>query len=94
MLQSSLDRIELQLADHVRRLTQAEQRISDLEDTQTTSSSSMLQCFQRLKFAEDKLEDLENRCSRNNLRIIGVPETVKPQDFRMASMYSQSCGAC
>lgn len=29
----------------------------------------------------EKLEDLENRSRRNNLRIIGVPETVKLNDL-------------
>lgn len=32
-----------------------------------------------LQMLQDKIEALENRSRRNNLRIIGVPESMKPE---------------
>ncbi|XP_063781276.1 uncharacterized protein LOC134929621 [Pseudophryne corroboree] len=80
-LKDSLDSALTQLNQHAQRLTKAEQRISDLEDDLTTAKTALSDQEKFVASIQDKLEDLENRNRRNNVRLIGLPELVKPRDL-------------
>lgn len=79
MLQQSVWDIKQELKSRAQCITANEQWISDLEDELTQATILMHaadRCNQELS---DKLEDLKNRSSRNNLRIMGLPESFKLQ---------------
>ncbi|CAJ1050792.1 PREDICTED: LINE-1 type transposase domain-containing protein 1 [Xyrichtys novacula] len=56
------------------RLGEAEQRISDVEDVNTRMEKSMEKCGKRLETLWTRVEDLENRSRRNNVRVVGLKE--------------------
>ncbi|KAJ1194537.1 hypothetical protein NDU88_003825 [Pleurodeles waltl] len=70
-----------QLNTHLTHLStqasQGEQRVSDLEyaEKQLESVSSQIQW--ELEELQLKLDKMENRCRRSNLRIVGVPEEIE-----------------
>lgn len=59
------------------RLTRAEQRISSVEDDQYNMSAALEKFIQGQQHIHNRMEDHENRSRRNNLRIIGLPESHK-----------------
>lgn len=67
-----------ELGEHSQRLIEVEQRISSIEDDQYHMSADMEKYSQAQQHLHDRMEDLENRSRRNNLRIIGLPESYKP----------------
>ena len=56
------------------RVTEAEERISDLEDRMVEFTAVRQSKEKRMKRNEDSLRDLWDNIKRNNIRIIGVPE--------------------
>ena len=56
------------------RITEAEERISDLEDRMVEFTAVEQNKGKRMKRNEDSLRDLWDNIKRNNIRIIGVPE--------------------
>ena len=62
------------------RLTTAETRISDTEDTAAQLTAKMTKLETQVKFLTEKNEDLENRSRRSNLRLIGLPESAEGRD--------------
>ena len=56
------------------RITEAEERISDLEDRMVEFTAVEQNKEKRMKGNEDSLRDLWNNIKCNNIRIIGVPE--------------------
>ena len=56
------------------RVTEAEERISDLEDRMVEFTAVEHNKEKRMKRNEDSLKDLWDNIKRNNIRIIGVPE--------------------
>ena len=56
------------------RITEAEERISDLEDRMVEFTAVEQTKEKRMKRNEDRLRDLWDNIKRNNVRIIGVPE--------------------
>ena len=56
------------------RITEAEERISDLEDRMVKSTAAEQNKKKRRKRNEDSLRDLWDNIKHNNIRIIGVPE--------------------
>ena len=56
------------------RITEAEERISDLEDIMVEFTAAEQNKEKRMKKNEDSLRDLWDNIKRNNIRIIGVPE--------------------
>ena len=57
--------------------TEAEERISDLEDTMVEFTAAQQNKEKRMKRNEDSLRDFWDNIKRNNIRIIGVPEGQK-----------------
>ena len=56
------------------RITEAEERISDLEDRMVEFSAAEQNNEKRMKRNEDSLRDLWDNTKHNNIRITGVPE--------------------
>ena len=56
------------------RITEAEERISDLEDRMLEFTATEQNKEKRMKRNEDSLRDLWENIKCNNIRIIGVPE--------------------
>ena len=65
------------------RLGVAEGRISDLEDTNAQTVPKLGECEKKLQVLWSRVEDLENRSRRNNIRIIGLKERLE-QPGKMA----------
>ena len=56
------------------RITEAEERISDLEDRMVEFTAAEQKKEKRMKRIEDSLRDIWDNIKRNNICIIGVPE--------------------
>ena len=56
------------------RITEAEERISDLEDRMLEFTAAEQNKEKRMKRNEHNLRDLWDNIKRNNIHIIGVPE--------------------
>ena len=56
------------------RITEAEERISDLEERMVEFTAAEQNKEKRMKRNEDSLRDLWDNIKRNNIRFIGVPE--------------------
>ncbi len=56
------------------RVTEAETRISVVEDTVSRDNVDLYEMKKKLDAALEKIDDLENRSRRCNIRIIGLPE--------------------
>uniref|UniRef100_H3A0E7 L1 transposable element RRM domain-containing protein n=1 Tax=Latimeria chalumnae TaxID=7897 RepID=H3A0E7_LATCH len=59
------------------RVMEAENRISKIEDRELGTEQDCKYLKQHLTTALERIEDLENRSRRNNLRILGFPEGVE-----------------
>ncbi|XP_053561404.1 splicing factor 3A subunit 2-like [Bombina bombina] len=77
-----LDTIMGEIRAQNERINYLEQRISDFEESQNVLSAKLEAVLSQNKILTNKMEDTENRARRNNLRIIGLPETVKSQDLK------------
>ena len=56
------------------RITEAEERINDLEEGMVEFTAAEQNKAKRVKRNEDSLRDLWDNLKHNNIRIIGVPE--------------------
>ena len=56
------------------RITEAEERISDLEERMVEFTAAEQTKEKRMKRNEENLRDFWDNIKRNNIRIIGVPE--------------------
>lgn len=66
-----------ELDGHARRLTEAEGRISAMEDAIDPVESRLGMLEKLLAELSERAEDLENRGRRKNIRIVGLPEGVE-----------------
>lgn len=71
-----LEQLHIELQAQAQRITQVEERISIIEDDCTASSAALARINASYRDIWDKLDDLENHSRRNNLRIIGLPESI------------------
>lgn len=78
-LSKSLQAITQDIATQSQRIQAIEQRVSDLEDELTHTTILLQEAEDRNISLYEKVEDLENRSRRNNLRIVGLPENYMPQ---------------
>ncbi|KAJ1217615.1 hypothetical protein NDU88_005208 [Pleurodeles waltl] len=58
------------------RVDQVEKRVSSVEDGQTALASGQLKANTELDILKHKMDDLESRSRRNNLRIVGLAEST------------------
>lgn len=72
----SIQSIEGELKQYSGRLTEAEERLGAVED----DASALNKTTKQLRQQEAKMEDLENRSRRSNVRLIGLPENDQGKD--------------
>lgn len=75
-LASRLDRVSRKVDKHESKIADLETRVSDVEDSQTTVHTNLTLIQKNLAEIKAKNEDLEGRSRRNNVRILGVPEST------------------
>ncbi|KAF4075582.1 hypothetical protein AMELA_G00235910 [Ameiurus melas] len=81
VIRRSVTAIEIKFSDIVTRVADAEKRIEYLESSERALSANPPVTKRDLEKIFERLEDLENRSRRNNLRIIGVPEYEEGRDM-------------
>ena len=64
------------------RITEAEERISDLEDRMVEFTAAEQNKEKRMKRNEDSLRDIWDNIKHTNIHIIGVPEGEERRDPR------------
>lgn len=75
-----IDEVLSAVTEIVKRMTEAVERISGAEDeiVQLKTRADSLEA--QVKTLSDKVDDLECRSRRNNLRLVGLPEKEKGMD--------------
>ncbi|KAJ1152917.1 hypothetical protein NDU88_005691 [Pleurodeles waltl] len=71
-----MDKLMERLEKHAERLDQSERCISEVKDGQAIKSSRHAKMVKELAVLQAKVEDLEARSHRNNLRIVGIAEYI------------------
>ncbi|KAJ1169121.1 hypothetical protein NDU88_001027 [Pleurodeles waltl] len=71
-----VDRMSERLNKQTERLDQVEIRVSAAEDGQTALASRQLKVNTELDTLKHKMDDLESRSCRSNLRIVGLAEST------------------
>ena len=74
MMNNTINEIKNSLEGFNSRITEAEERISDLEDTIVEISTAEQNKEKRMKRSEDSLRDLWDKIKCTSIRIIGVSE--------------------
>ncbi|KAJ1136281.1 hypothetical protein NDU88_002698 [Pleurodeles waltl] len=82
-LSFQMGRMNERLDKHAECIDAMEHRISDLEDDHTATSTSQSQMDKTLAAFHAKVEDLEARSHRNNLRIVGIAESTAIDNMEM-----------
>lgn len=75
-IQVSLNRLQTKVQSHTDRLQELEQRASSLEDDNATLQAKLNSSASVYAKLSEKVEYLENRSRHNNLRLVGLPETI------------------
>lgn len=78
-LMQGMKELKQDIQAHSKRIGDTEQRISLLDDDLHQAQIQLNDADKRFLEIQQKLDDLENRSCRNNIRVIGLPETYKPQ---------------
>ncbi|KAE8587398.1 hypothetical protein XENTR_v10021959 [Xenopus tropicalis] len=78
-------KVELSLlkqdVQNIRDRTRAiEERVSTLEDCTTPLPNEITQLHKLIKQATERMEDMENRQRRSNIRVVGLPERSEGQN--------------
>ena len=74
MMNNTINEIKNTLEGNNSRITEAEERISDLEDKILEITTAEQNKEKRMKRTEDSLRDIGDKIKCTNIRIIGVPE--------------------
>lgn len=69
------------IAEQGRHINSVEERVNTLEEAQAQCRATCSLLQMENKQMKAKIEDLENRSRRNNLRLVGVPELVPTRDL-------------
>ena len=77
MMNNTINEIKNSLEGINSRITEEEERISDLEDKIVEITTAEQNKEKRMKRIEDSLRDLCDNIKHTNIRIIGVPEEEK-----------------
>ncbi len=74
---TAINGIKSDFKDFSGRLGQAENRISDVEDDIAGEKTKIAALEKRVSELTSKIDDLENRNRRSNLRLVNLPEKVE-----------------
>ncbi|XP_030045097.1 obscurin-like protein 1, partial [Microcaecilia unicolor] len=75
-LNERLGKVDGLMATLVSRATEVETRVSAMEDAWQQCGPEVESLKVKLQQHVDKLDELENRARRSNLRLVGLPETI------------------
>lgn len=81
-MKTGLEKLQTTVEQLGARVTEAETRISDLEDASNSRGASIDSAISNLKKLQDKVTYLEDASRRNNVRVTGIPENAEKQDLR------------
>lgn len=81
-LQQSLQHIEKEMATGSKHIDEKEQRIVTVEKEMQEGQAATQNLERNYQLMAVKLNNLENRSRRNNLRIVGLPESSKVSDLQ------------
>lgn len=76
-VQKSFVDLQQDITAKAKRLTEAEGRIGDTEDSLESVKTELAGAAKRIAYLESKTEDLENWGRRKNLRLVGLPENAE-----------------
>lgn len=79
-IQLATQAVEAKLADIATRMNNVESRIDFLEDANRALEANPPATQSEVEILRQKLDDLENRSRRNNLRFVGFPEGCEGPD--------------
>ncbi|OCT94557.1 hypothetical protein XELAEV_18012232mg [Xenopus laevis] len=80
-LQNSIKSLNENLSSQNRQLLEIQNLVSDIQDDTISSSMRVGELEKKTRDLQSKVDDLENRTIRNNLRFIGIPESFKVNDL-------------
>ena len=86
VMNNTINEIKNSLEGINRRITEAEERISNLEDKTVEITTAGQNKEKRIKRIEDSLRDLWDNIKCTNIRIIGVPEEEEKKGSKMYFM--------
>lgn len=75
-LHTSINSALTQITANAEKIVDLENRVASHEITVANLEQTLIQHRESERILHEKIEDLENRSRRNNLRFIGVPESV------------------
>ncbi|XP_040289833.1 histamine H3 receptor-like [Bufo bufo] len=78
----ALNKLQEEVSLHNHRFVEIEQRVVCVEEDSADAAAKHKDLFQLANRLQEKVEDLENRSRRSNLRLVGIPESVPPQDLQ------------
>lgn len=78
-LTKALHDVRQELDEHSRAIEETEQRLGTVEDEMSAVLARIKALEALTREQAEKLDDLENRSRRNNLRIVGLPESYPQQ---------------
>lgn len=77
-ISKALTDLQAEVQEQAGVLANTEQRVSILEDDSATQHQRILDLEKLTQMMADKIDDLENRSRRSNLRLVGLPESYLP----------------
>uniref|UniRef100_A0A1A7ZGX5 LINE-1 type transposase domain containing 1 n=1 Tax=Nothobranchius furzeri TaxID=105023 RepID=A0A1A7ZGX5_NOTFU len=77
---TTIQDVKRDVQDFSLRMDGAEKRISNVEDDVNSEKGKTEALVKQVALLTDKLEDLENRSRRSNLRLVNVPEKIEGND--------------
>uniref|UniRef100_A0A1A8CPG6 L1 transposable element RRM domain-containing protein n=2 Tax=Nothobranchius kadleci TaxID=1051664 RepID=A0A1A8CPG6_NOTKA len=79
-----LDNMDKEIKEQTKRIQDGETRTEELEQWSCEANEAIQHMLQQQKYIGDKLEDIEARARRNNLRVYGIKESkeVKPSELK------------
>ncbi|KAM4029731.1 LOW QUALITY PROTEIN: uncharacterized protein ACNLHF_022387 [Anomaloglossus baeobatrachus] len=81
-IQNVLHNFRGELNKHKGQIEELQQRVSSLEEENKQMSSQLEETVAETKRLTDKVEDLENRSRRSNLRLVGLSEAVPTAELQ------------
>ncbi|XP_073431992.1 peroxisomal biogenesis factor 7 isoform X3 [Dendrobates tinctorius] len=82
MIQSTTKELQSKMTHQEQKLQEAKQRISQAEDKAIQLEKQVSDLKKQASYTVDKLEDLENRSRRSNLKMIGIGIFTRPGQYQ------------
>uniref|UniRef100_A0A3Q0SXH5 L1 transposable element RRM domain-containing protein n=1 Tax=Amphilophus citrinellus TaxID=61819 RepID=A0A3Q0SXH5_AMPCI len=73
-ISETLEKISTNLEGQSKCITEVEQRVSDIEDYMAGLETRLAETEKKVKQMADVMDDLENHCRRDNIRVLNLEE--------------------